>query len=262
MNSPFRWVNNLGEWLNRSAESSGYGIVLLLRAAAYIRVLFSRTSRHAFLTQLGTSAVEAVPVTMIVSIFVGMILALNGGLTLSTIGQNSLIGRVVSVAMIREMGPFMTALILAASIGSAMAAELGTMKVSEEIDALHSMAIDPARFLVMPRLVCMALLCPAMTVYSSIMGIAGGAVVANTQLGVSYAVFRNDALQNLIPKDLYTGLFKSFVFGIIIATVGCTQGLLARGGAMGVGYATRRSVVISYVLIIISGYYITWFFYR
>jgi phospholipid/cholesterol/gamma-HCH transport system permease protein len=143
-----------------------------------------------------------------------------------------------------------------------MAAELGTMVVSEEVDALHAMAIDPAKFLVMPRLVAMALLCPMMTTYASIMGIAGGALLANTQLGVSFEAFRNDALEALTTKDLFTGLFKAFVFGIIIATVACTQGLRASGGAIGVGYATRRAVVISFVLIIISGYYITWFFYR
>ncbi len=257
-----RWVRAFGAWVNTSADTAGYGVILLLEAAAYIRLLFRRTSWRAFLDQLGISCAEAIPVTMVVSIFVGMILALNGGLSLSQFGQNSLIGRVVAVAMIREMGPFMTGLILAASIGSAMAAELGTMSVSEEIDALHVMAIDPAKFLVMPRLLAMACVCPMMTVYCSVMGIAGGAVLANTQLGVSFALFRNDALEALTTKDLFTGLFKALIFGILIAVIGCTQGLRARGGAIGVGYATRRAVVISYILIIIFGYYITWFFYR
>ncbi len=257
-----RLVAALGRKLNSSADTAGFGLVLLLEAMAYVPVLVRRSSWRALLGQLGIACVEAIPVTMVVSVFVGMILALNGGLSLSAFGQNALIGRVVAVAMIREMGPFMTSLILAASIGSAMAAELGTMVVSEEVDALRAMAIDPAKFLVLPRLLAMAVLCPMMTVYSCIMGIAGGAVLANTQLGVSYTVFRNDALQALITKDLFTGLFKAFVFGVVIATVACTQGLRASGGAIGVGYATRRSVVISFVLIIIFGYYITWFFYR
>ncbi len=252
----------LGARVNEAADTAGYGLVLLAQSVAYIPSLVRKTSRRAFFTQLGIACMEGIPVTVVVSIFVGMILALNGGLTLSTFGQNQLIGRIVSVAMIREMGPFMTALILAASIGSAMAAELGTMTVSEEVDALKAMAIDPARFLVMPRIAAMALLCPMMTVYSSIMGIAGGAVLAHTQLGVSFTAFRNDALQALVLKDLFTGLFKAFVFGVVIATVACTQGLRAEGGAIGVGYATRRAVVISFILIIIFGYYITWFFYR
>ena len=257
-----RLVTALGRRVDSAADTAGYGVILLVEATLYVRVLFRRTSLRAFLTQLGIACVEAIPVTIVVSIFVGMILALNGGLSLSSIGQTSLIGRVVAVAMIREMGPFMTALILAASIGSAMAAELGTMVVSEEVDALHAMAIDPAKFLVMPRILAMALLCPMMTVYASIMGILGGALLANTQQGVSFEAFRNDALEVLVTKDLVTGLFKAFVFGVVIATVACTQGLRASGGAMGVGYATRRSVVVSFVLIIILGYYITWFFYR
>ena len=257
-----RIIERLGHKINEAADTAGFGIILMVRATAYLRVLFRPLSYRAFLDQMGTACVEAIPVVMVVSVFVGMILTLNGGLSLSSFGQNSLIGRVVAVAMIREMGPFMTSLILAASIGSAMAAEIGTMVVSEEVDALHAMAIDPAKFLVMPRLLAMAVLCPLMTVYSSITGIAGGAVLANTQLGVSFAVFRNDALTSLIMKDLWTGLFKAFVFGVVIATVACAQGLRARGGAIGVGYATRRTVVISFILIIIFGYYITWFFYR
>lgn len=255
-------VYKLGGIINMAADAAGYGLVLLAESVLYLRVILKRSQRRAFLQQLGISCFEAIPVTMVVSIFVGMILALNGGLSLSAFGQNAMIGRVVAVAMIREMGPFMTGLILAASIGSAMAAEVGTMKVSEEIDALNAMAIDPVKYLVMPRIASMALICPMMTVYANLMGILGGAVLANTQLGVSYAVFRNDALLILTLKDLFTGLFKAFVFGIIIATVGCTQGMRAEGGAIGVGYATRRAVVISYILIIISGYYITWFFYR
>lgn len=258
----FRWIESLGAWVSRSAETAGYGVVLLGEASAYLRLLLRRQPRRAFLDQVGISIVEAVPVTIVVSVFVGMILTLNGGLSLGAFGQNSLIGRVVAVAMIREMGPFMTGLILAASVGSAMAAEIGTMSVSEEVDALHVMAIDPAKFLVMPRLLAMALVCPVMTMYASVMGIAGGAVLAKTQLGVSFAVFRNDAMEVLTTKDLFTGLFKALVFGVIIAIVGCTQGLRARGGAIGVGYGTRRAVVASFLLIIISGYYITWFFYR
>jgi len=256
------FITQVGHKINQVADSAGYGVILFFLTLAHAGNVFRRTGWRAFLDQIGTACCDAIPVTLVVSIFVGMILALNGGITLGSIGQHTLIGRVVAVAMIREMGPFMTALILAASIGSAMAAEIGTMSVSEELDALAAMAIDPAKFLVLPRLLAMALLCPLMTAYASVVGIAGGALVAKAQLGVSFAVFRNDAVANLTQKDLFTGLFKAFVFGVIIALTGCTQGLRARGGAIGVGYATRRAVVFSYILIIISGYYITWFFYR
>jgi phospholipid/cholesterol/gamma-HCH transport system permease protein len=171
-------------------------------------------------------------------------------------------GRIVAVSMTREMGPFMTALILAASVGSGMAAELGTMTVSEETDALRVMAVEPARFLVLPRLVAMVIITPVVTVYTTFVGILGGAVVSHYQYKVSLLRFKNEALLFLAHKDIYTAILKALIFGSVIACVGCSQGLRASGGAIGVGQATRRSVVNSYLLIIILGYYVTFIFYR
>jgi phospholipid/cholesterol/gamma-HCH transport system permease protein len=216
----------------------------------------------AVLRQMFVCGVQTIPVTFVVSVFTGAILALNGGLTLADFGQEALIGRIVAVSMTREMGPFMTALILAARVGSAMAAELGTMKVSEEIDALEIMGIDPARFLVLPRLLAMSVLTPVLTVYTSFVGSIGGALTSYFQYGVSLQRFQTDAILYLTAKDVYTGLLKAFVFGVLIAVVGCSQGLRATGGAIGVGLATRRAVVVSYLLIIVLGYYITFLFFR
>jgi len=257
-----RRIAQLGAWVSRGADSTGFGLILLLEAIASIGALRRRTARRALAEQLFICGFSALPVTLVVSLFIGMILALNGGLTLQQIGQETLIGQVVSVSMIREMGPFMTALILAASVGSAMAAEIGTMTVSEEIDAMRVMAIDPARFLVLPRLLAMAVMCPIITAYSDLIGIVGAAIVSRAQLGVSFRIFKNEAISSLVLKDIETGFFKALVFGVVIAIVGCTQGLRAAGGAIGVGHATRRSVVISYILVIMLGYYITWIFYR
>jgi phospholipid/cholesterol/gamma-HCH transport system permease protein len=156
----------------------------------------------------------------------------------------------------------MTGLILAASVGSGMAAEIGTMKVSEEIDALEVMAIEPARYLVLPRLLAMAIMTPILTVYTNLVGILGGAVIANSQYGVSFERFATEVTVYLTRKDIFTGLLKAVVFGMVIASVGCAQGLQARGGAIGVGQATRRAVVVSYLLIIVLGYYITFLFFR
>jgi len=143
-----------------------------------------------------------------------------------------------------------------------MAAEIGTMKVSEEIDALDVMAIDPARFLVLPRLLAMAIMTPILTVYTCLIGIMGGAIMSDYQFGVTLHRFQNEALQALTAKDIYTGLLKALVFGIVIAIVGCSQGLRTQGGAIGVGEGTRRAVVVSYLLIIIMGYYVTFVFFR
>lgn len=213
--------------------------------------------------------VESLPVTLVVAVFTGMILATQTGIELSRYGQEEVIGTVVTISMCREMGPFMTALIMAATVGSSMAAEIGTMKVSEEIDALEVMSVDPVDFLVMPRIVAMTVMCPVVTIFTNIIGILGGGIVSQTRLNVSLTTyldrareaFRTEYLFAFFPKDFYTGLFKALVFGIIIATVGCSQGLRASQGAIGVGQATRKSVINSFLLIIIIGYYMTNIFY-
>jgi phospholipid/cholesterol/gamma-HCH transport system permease protein len=163
--------------------------------------------------------------------------------------------------MIREMGPFMTGLIIAASVGSAIAAQLGTMTVSEEIAALEVMSINPNRFLVMPRLVALAVMMPILSVYTNILGILGGAVVGATQLGVSVQSYMDNATEFATNKDLYVGLLKAFIFGVIITTVSCHQGFMTTEGAVGVGKATRRSVIISFLVILVVGYMVTRLFY-
>jgi phospholipid/cholesterol/gamma-HCH transport system permease protein len=200
-------------------------------------------------------------VITVVAMFTGMILALQTGLELRRFGQEVNIGTAVTVVMIREMGPFMTALIIAASVGSAMAAQIGTMTVSEEIAALEVMSISPVRFLVMPRLAALMVMMPILTVYTNILGIVGGAVVGNTQLGVSMSAYFDNATEFAENKDLYVGLLKAWVFGIIITTVACHQGFSATEGAVGVGQATRRTVIVSFLAILVVGYMVTRLFY-
>jgi phospholipid/cholesterol/gamma-HCH transport system permease protein len=255
-------IRDLGAFLSASTLGAGYTLGLVFETFWQVGSLRRRHTLEATLRQMFVCGIQTIPVTLVVSIFTGAILALNGGLTLEQIGQESLMGRIVAVSMTREMGPFMTALILAASVGSGMAAELGTMKVSEEVDALEIMAVRPTRFLVLPRLLAMMVMTPILTVYTCLVGILGGAIVSHYQYGVSFQRFRIEALLALTSKDIYTGLLKAFLFGIVIAAVGCSQGLRASGGAIGVGQATRRAVVVSYLLIIILGYYVTFLFFR
>lgn len=254
-------VEGLGNWISQAAYGAGYALVLMIRAMAWFRSAFRRRALNDICQQMHVCGIASLPVTLVVSVFTGAILALNGLIALEDLGQERLIGGVVVVSMAREMGPFMTALILAASVGSSMAAELGTMKVSEEIDALEVMGIDPAKFLVMPRVVAMIFMCPVLTIYSSLLGSLGGATTAYFQFGVTFAQFQSEGFDHLVVKDVYTGLLKAVIFGLVIAVVGCSQGLRASGGAIGVGRATRRSVVTSFLLIIIIGYYITFLFY-
>lgn len=239
----------------------GHSIFMLLESIYFIRFAFSKRNRYETVTQMYVTGIKSLGVITIVALFTGMILALQTGLELRRYGQESFIGSAVAVTMIREMGPFMTGLIIAASVGSAIAAQIGTMSVSEEIAALEVMSINPNRFLVMPRLVAMLMMMPILTVYSNILGILGGAVVGTTQLGVSLHAYMDKATQFATNKDLYVGLFKALIFGIVITTVACHQGLSATEGAVGVGKATRSAVIISFLVILVLGYMITRLFY-
>jgi phospholipid/cholesterol/gamma-HCH transport system permease protein len=220
--------------------------------------------------QLYVGGIKVVHVVLLVGFSIGMVVSLQTGLELSRIGQQDQIGQLVALSMAREMGPFITSTILAAAVGSALAAEIGTMAVSEELAALEVLSIDRVSFLVMPRVVALAVLCPTLTILCDTVGIVGGGFVARSQLGVGLQLYYQSALESLqepsgflaLPKDVYTGLFKSFVFGIVIAVVSCTAGILAEGGALGVGNATRSAVRDSIILVIIFNYFMTWFFYQ
>jgi phospholipid/cholesterol/gamma-HCH transport system permease protein len=242
-------------------RNTGIAMLMLLEAFRDLPYMFSKKHRHDVLHQQFLTGIKSLGVITVVGLFTGMILALQTGLELRRFGQEVYIGSAVTIVMLREMGPFMTGLIIAASVGSAMAAQIGTMTVSEEISALEIMSIRPVRYLVTPRLVAMITMMPLVTVYTNIIGIAGGAIVGQTQLGVSMQAYMDNATQFAENKDLYVGLLKSIVFGIIIATVACHQGFSASQGAVGVGRATRRTVVVSFLVILTVGYMITRLFY-
>jgi phospholipid/cholesterol/gamma-HCH transport system permease protein len=228
-----------------------------------------RRELHSLVAQMYQHGVKAIPVVLLAAFFTGMIVSLQTGIELRDFGAQDRIGTIVAASMFREMGPFITAIILTATAGAACAAEIGTMRVSEEVDALDMMSIDPVRFLVMPRVLAIGIMGVLLTVLTDVCATIGGAFVAQNNLGVSAgAYFRGardtlagDYLLGVLALDVYSGLVKAFVFGILIGVVGCACGLLARGGALGVGDAVRRSVVSSIVLVLILGYYLTWAFY-
>lgn len=258
---PVRSFRRLGRMILLACHEMGQALIMLGAASLYIRTLWRPRARRETSMQLYITGIKSLGVITVVAMFTGMILALQTGLELRRYGQEEFIGSAVAVSMIREMGPFMTGLIIAASVGSAIAAQLGTMTVSEEISALEVMSIDPNRFLVMPRLVALALMMPILTVYTNLLGIFGGGIVGSTQLGVAFQAYIDNATRYAENKDLYVGLFKAVIFGIIIATVSCHQGLTTTEGAVGVGRATRRTVIVSFLLILIVGYMITRLFY-
>jgi len=219
--------------------------------------------RWVILSEIERGTFGSFPVVMIVAIFTGMVLALQSGKELAKYGQEASIGSLVSISMCREMGPVMTAYILAGLIGSTIAAELGTMKVSEEIDALSVMSINPIDYLVLPRVIALAIIGPILTIYTNIIGILGGAVIGKLTPGldVNFIIYFRSALDSLTLKDIYSGLLKAVIFGLTISVVGCAQGLNAEGGPAGVGKVTMKSVVISFVAILILDFILTWLFY-
>jgi phospholipid/cholesterol/gamma-HCH transport system permease protein len=249
-------IRGIGAGILDAVSGSGYSLNLLGRTCLWMldpRQLMKRSGD--IVRQAAVCGVESLPVTMIVALFSGFLLALSTGLELQKYGQAQVVGALLAVVMCREFGPFMTGLICAANVGSSMAAEIGTMKVSEEIDALEVMSVDPARYLVLPRVIAMTIMCPMLTIFSNIVGILGGAIIAMSQLNVSWRLYMLSVDEALNLKDIYTGLLKSVIFGIMISLIGCSQGLRATGGAIGVGLATRRSVIYSFVMIIIIGYF-------
>ncbi|HUU69180.1 MAG TPA: ABC transporter permease [Planctomycetota bacterium] len=252
---PEEQVGTIGRRILLLIHGAGYNLILLFRTLSYIGGIFRRSRE--VLRQMYITGVLSLPLTMLVALFTGMVLALQTGIELLRWGIQAEIGTIVAASMSREMGPIWTGIVLAARVGSGMAAELGTMKVSEEIDALEVMSIDPARYLVLPRLVALVLVAPILTIYSDLIGVLGGAIVGQYQLGVSFDQYFRKGMDALRVMDIYSGLVKSMVFATIIAIVGCSQGLRTTGGAEGVGNATRNTVVISLILIIIFNYFIT-----
>ena len=255
-------LSAIGEALIERTQNAGHALILGWRGLRWLGSplqLWKR--RHMILRQMFVAGVQSLPVTLIVGVFIGFLLAYSAGIELARYGQQAVVGQLVAAAVCREFGPFMTGLILAANVGSSMAAELGTMKVSEEIDALEVMSIDPARFLVLPRTLAMMVMTPILTIFNDAVAIAGGGIIAMTKLQLSWGKYYQNVLEGLSAKAIYTGLFKALVFGLIIALVSCSEGLRTEGGAVGVGRATRTSVIRCYVLILIFGYFGTVLFY-
>ncbi len=238
---------------------AGFIVLLFFQTVFYSKNAFGKWREIA--KQMYVAGVKSFMVCSIVALFTGMILALQAGIEFAAYQQEAMVGNLVIATMTREMGPFTAAMVLTASVGSAMAAELGTMKVSEEIDALEMMAISPVKFLVMPRVIALSIIMPVVSVYTVALGTLGGAIVANNQLLVSYDLYYLHVLESLQFKATYVGLLKAYVFGIMISCVSCAQGLKAKNGAIGVGQATRSSVIISFLLVLIVGYFITSLFY-
>ncbi len=241
------------------------GLYALTRKAAYWTFVAPFKGRGlkwaGAVHQMVLAGFNAIPIVSLISLFMGLILALQGAYQLEKFGASSFVTALVGVAMTRELGPLITAIVIAGRSGSAFAAEIGTMKVSEEIDALEAMGLNSVKYLVVPKYLALLVMMPCLTLLSDLAGILGGGIFEIVQLDQNLSIFILATRDALAMRDIWTGLIKSIVFGLIITKVGCYEGFAVRGGAEGVGKATTSSVVVSIFLIIFADVLFTALFY-
>jgi phospholipid/cholesterol/gamma-HCH transport system permease protein len=216
--------------------------------------------------QMNAIGVGSLGIVLLTGFFTGMVLALQMSVQLEAFGQQALIGRVIAGSMIRELGPVLAGLMVAGRVGSGIAAQLGSMRVTEQIDALNTLGTDPIKKLVTPRVLAALIMLPILTIINDFVGILGGNIIAKFIMGLPTALYWNTVFEQMlsggftfrfIPNDLIQGLVKPFVFGGIIAVTGCYYGLKTTGGTEGVGLATTRTVVTASVLILVIDYFLT-----
>ena len=249
------WLEDIGLAVAHFIEEMGRIMVFfietllwLFRPPLYLRNIFK---------QMEEIGVNSVGVVIIMASFTGMVLALQSYTGFKRFNAESLVGTVVALSMTRELGPVLTGLIVAGRAGASMAAELGTMRVTEQIDALATMATNPVKYLAVPRVIAGFIMLPLLTIISNMLGIFGGYLVGVKVLDANPVVYMRRSFDYLEMNDVFSGLFKAAIFGLIIAVISCYKGFYAAGGAEGVGKATTGAVVISMMLILISDYFLT-----
>jgi phospholipid/cholesterol/gamma-HCH transport system permease protein len=243
------------EWLKGALlEVQEYARLCWAAAAGSV----SRPFYHRDLVQqLDHIGLGSLTVVILTGLFTGAVLALQSGITLDQFGARPFVGRLVSASMIKELGPVLTALMLAGRVGSGIAAELGSMVVADQVNALRALGTDPVRKLVVPRVLAGTLMAPVLTVVADFVGILGGWMIAVFQLRVASSLYWSSVIEGLYPADPWMGLIKPFFLGFVIVTIGCHVGLRARGGTQGVGRATTNAVVAASVGVLAVDFFIT-----
>ena len=245
-------TNNLFEYAGGVAMLGGETLGFIVR----LRIRFAETLKQCYL--LGY---QSLIIVILTSLFTGMVFSLESAVQAVQFGVGSLVGGAVAFTATRELGPMLSAVVVAGRVGAAIAAELGSMVVTEQIDALQSLGLPPARFLVVPRLLALVIMLPLLAVFADVVSILGGMWIAQSYAHIGSDDFISSARQAIGFDDVVKGLFKSVIFAIIIAMVGSYQGLRTSGGAAGVGKATTNAVVISIILIFISNFIMSYMLY-
>jgi phospholipid/cholesterol/gamma-HCH transport system permease protein len=228
-----------------------------LTAAAFRGIFTPPHYRHDIIEQLDAVGIQSLTVVLLTGFFTGAVLALQSGLTLDQFGARPVVGRLVSASMVKELGPVLTGLMLTGRVGSGIAAELGSMVVTDQINALRALGTDPIRKLVVPRVLAGILMAPVLTVVADFVGILGGWIVARYQLQVATGLYWSSIFEGLYMQDIWMGLIKPFVLGFALVTIACTVGLRAHGGTQGVGRATTNAVVSGSVVVLAADFLVT-----
>jgi phospholipid/cholesterol/gamma-HCH transport system permease protein len=248
-------VARLGERALRSAEEFGDFALLAQRTLAAL--LRRRFPGRELLLQFESLAVRSAPIVIITSVFTGMVLALQTAYSLTRFGAKPYVGSIVGLAIVRELGPVLAALMVGGRAGAGIASELGSMQVTEQVDAIRAMGADPVQKLVLPRVLATTLGLPLLTIFSITLGIAGGMVVADAQYGIDSNFYFQTVVNVVRVSDFTSGVAKTLVFGWAIGMIGCHVGLATAGGTVGVGRATTRAVVIASIAVLVADFFLT-----
>jgi phospholipid/cholesterol/gamma-HCH transport system permease protein len=248
-------VIRLQDWL-KSATLEVQEYVRLL-GAVFQGVVTRPIYRHDIVEQFDAIGVGSMTVVLLTGFFTGAVLALQSGLTLDQFGARPVVGRLISASMVKELGPVLTGLMLTGRIGSGIAAELGSMAVTDQINALRALGTDPIRKLVVPRMLAGFFMAPVLTVIADFVGVLGGWLVARFQLQVASSLYWSSITQALYMQDVWMGIIKPFVLGFVIVSIACHVGLRTTGGTQGVGKATTIAVVAGSVAVIAVDFFIT-----
>ncbi|GAB4224592.1 MAG: MlaE family lipid ABC transporter permease subunit [Stanieria sp.] len=248
--------NGIGIWLQRSLAA------IFLTGQVVIHLLKARIHRRNTLEQMAVVGPDSLAIALVTAAFVGMVFTIQVAREFLYFGAGQAVGGVLALALTRELAPVLTAVVIAGRVGSAFAAEIGTMRVTEQIDALYVLKTDPIDYLVIPRVISCCLMLPILTLLSLITGMIGGLIISDTFYGIAHVVFL-DSIQNFLQVwDLCTALIKSVVFGALVAIIGCSWGLTTTGGAKGVGQSTTTAVVTALLAIFIANFFLSWLMFQ
>jgi phospholipid/cholesterol/gamma-HCH transport system permease protein len=257
--APVKAISNFGTLLIEQISVAGKLTVLSSQIVFWL--FHGKLNRKNIIEQLNEIGVNSIPVIAVCSLFAGMVLVVQVGKQFASISAVAFIGGTVGLSLTRELAPLIAAVVIAGRNGSAMAAELGTMKVTEQIDALVALSVNPVSYLIIPRVIACIIMLPILTIFANIIGLLGGVIVAISQVGISSSVYFNSVVDNVTVTDFVSGVIKAAIFGTIIGVVASYKGLTCEGGAEGVGKATTGSVVMIITLLLISNYFLSSLFF-